>query len=75
MSLTYNFNLPLYLFLKPDSYVLYVKSMSHTEVSSESVWPVPLIDSDPFFAVTNADIDQEQRDTQLQLLLFLLGGR
>jgi len=33
-------------------------TMSRTEVSSERVWPVALINSDPLFAVATADIDQ-----------------
>ena len=49
-------------------------TMSRTEVSSERVRPVALINSDPLFAVADADIDQQQRDAQL-LELLLLGRR
>jgi hypothetical protein len=45
--------------------------MSRTEVSSERVRPVALINSDSLFAVADADIDQQQRDAQLLELLLL----
>ena len=48
--------------------------MSRTEVSSERVRPVALINSDSLFAVADADIHQQQRDAQL-LELLLLGRR
>lgn len=48
--------------------------MPRAEVSSERVRPVALINSDPLFAVADADIDKQQRDAQL-LELLLLGRR
>lgn len=45
--------------------------MSQTEVSSQSVRSIPLIDSDALLAVANADIHKQEWDPQVLVELLL----